>query len=326
MVVYAQADPEGAASPAEAALAIANEIGDRDLTALAIHMLGLAELTRGRWDNAEVLMTETLRLQREIGVPGYGAMALQALSSAARGRGDLELSARRAEEALAIFRAAGHASGAAMALANLARVAVDRGDDRRALSAYQDGLSLWASIGERWAIVRALAGVASLAATYGAPEHAATLIGAIDDRLDEGGSILFPSDRPLYDRAVSTARAALGEERFGELRAAGRTLPMREVVAIAAAVSVPDPSAGRTERTERGVSPLTAREREVLRLLAAGQTEQEIADALFVGRRTVNTHVANILGKLGVASRREAALRARGMGLLSETGDASPYT
>jgi DNA-binding CsgD family transcriptional regulator len=45
----------------------------------------------------------------------------------------------------------------------------------------------------------------------------------------------------------------------------------------------------------------------VLRLLAAGRTDREIADALFVSRRTVNSHVANILGKLGVRSRREAA-------------------
>ena len=53
MVVYAQGDPDVTAPSAEAALAIAREVGDPDLTALAVHMLGLAELTRGRWERAE---------------------------------------------------------------------------------------------------------------------------------------------------------------------------------------------------------------------------------------------------------------------------------
>ena len=52
---------------------------------------------------------------------------------------------------------------------------------------------------------------------------------------------------------------------------------------------------------------LTPREREVLRLVAQGRTNQEIADTLFIGHRTATTHVANILGKLNVASRTEAA-------------------
>ncbi len=141
MVVFAQGDPDGTAPPAEAALAIAREVGDADLTALAVHMLGLAELTRGRWDRAEVLMTEALRLERASGVPGSGAMALQALSSVAHRQGDLDLSERRAEEALALFRAVGHDSGAALALTNLARVAADRGNDRQALAAYQRSTS-----------------------------------------------------------------------------------------------------------------------------------------------------------------------------------------
>ena len=60
---------------------------------------------------------------------------------------------------------------------------------------------------------------------------------------------------------------------------------------------------------------LTPRERQVLRLVAQGRTNREIADALFVSHRTASTHVANILGKLDVASRTEATAWAVRVGL-----------
>jgi DNA-binding NarL/FixJ family response regulator len=60
---------------------------------------------------------------------------------------------------------------------------------------------------------------------------------------------------------------------------------------------------------------LTAREWEVLRHLAAGRSNQAIADLLVISERTVRTHVSNILGKLGMASRTQAALWAREQGV-----------
>jgi DNA-binding NarL/FixJ family response regulator len=60
---------------------------------------------------------------------------------------------------------------------------------------------------------------------------------------------------------------------------------------------------------------LTHREREVLTLIAAGRTDQQIADALFISRRTATTHVCNILNKLGVDSRTSAAALAVRQGL-----------
>ena len=60
----------------------------------------------------------------------------------------------------------------------------------------------------------------------------------------------------------------------------------------------------------RAVDSLTDREREVLALVARGLSNQQIADSLVISERTARTHVSNILGKLGVASRTQAALLA----------------
>ena len=63
--------------------------------------------------------------------------------------------------------------------------------------------------------------------------------------------------------------------------------------------------------------PLTERETSVLRLLAQGQSNRDIARTLIIGEQTVKTHVAHILGKLGVSSRTQAALYAVRIGLAS---------
>jgi len=62
--------------------------------------------------------------------------------------------------------------------------------------------------------------------------------------------------------------------------------------------------------------PLTGRELDVLRLIAAGKSNQRIAHDLVVALDTVETHVTHILGKLGAANRTEAAARARQLGLI----------
>jgi LuxR family maltose regulon positive regulatory protein len=62
--------------------------------------------------------------------------------------------------------------------------------------------------------------------------------------------------------------------------------------------------------------PLTERERDVLRLLAAGRSNPEIARTLYVELNTVKTHVKSLYGKLGVHSRVQAVQRAQELGLL----------
>ncbi|HLZ61485.1 MAG TPA: response regulator transcription factor [Ktedonosporobacter sp.] len=63
-------------------------------------------------------------------------------------------------------------------------------------------------------------------------------------------------------------------------------------------------------------APLTEREREILALLARGASNREISETLYIAGGTVKNHLSNILGKLGVRDRTQAALKARELGLL----------
>ncbi|MFY9672757.1 MAG: response regulator transcription factor, partial [Trebonia sp.] len=77
-----------------------------------------------------------------------------------------------------------------------------------------------------------------------------------------------------------------------------------------------DVGSARSTRSAAGpVAALTDREREVLRLLARGLSNREIGTELFITPKTASVHVSNILGKLGAASRTEAAAIAHREGL-----------
>jgi DNA-binding CsgD family transcriptional regulator len=146
-------------------------------------------------------------------------------------------------------------------------------------------------------------------------------------RADDFGMLTSPSGFSFagayYDHTA--ARSVLGEERFAELRAAGRALRLEEAAVLAAAVAVPAVSVDATapRRPASDADALTARELDVLRLVAAGRTDREVAAKLSISARTANRHVANILAKLAVPTRHDAVARARERGGLLVT-DAPP--
>lgn len=73
----------------------------------------------------------------------------------------------------------------------------------------------------------------------------------------------------------------------------------------------------REVRAPESPEALTARETEVLRLVALGKTNRQIANILLVGENTVKSHVSSVLAKLGAGSRTQAALHAVRTGLVS---------
>jgi non-specific serine/threonine protein kinase len=330
LILRTQGDLDASATASEAGLAIAEQCGDMVMAALAIHDLGLIEAGRRRWAQAARWFEQALGLWQQQGMSTSEGAALHQLGAIARELGDGKLAERRAEASLAIFQSLGHHAHAALALRNLALLARDHGDDAGALRNIQESLRLWTSLNQPWASTRAFAFLAALAADHDQPVAAATLVGAIDAVLASNDSRLVLADSDNHDHAMTKASAALGIARFDELYAAGKTLPFDEVIALARGVTVQSrqgPFLGSQRHRPQSIpDTLTSRELDVLRLLASGRTDQEIADVLFLSRRTVNTHVASILAKLNVRSRLEAVTRGRELGLVEESDEPPQYT
>jgi LuxR family maltose regulon positive regulatory protein len=144
--------------------------------------------------------------------------------------------------------------------------------------------------------VAAALGPLARALTLGGPE------GYVRTFVDEGEPM-----RDLLRRAVGGAASGADASAY-----ARRLLSAFEVRAGTPAVSL-------TKAGAALVEPLTAREVEVLRLVAVGMRNQEIADQLVISLPTVKRHIANTYGKLGVGHRTEAVARAQDLGLLGRS-------
>ena len=122
----------------------------------------------------------------------------------------------------------------------------------------------------------------------------------------------------LETRGGRADAAALLRELDATADDLGWTLLRREIASLAARARLRlDETPTRVWRASRtNAFGLTAREHEVLTLVAQGRSNREIADGLFITEKTAGVHVSNILGKLGVRGRTEAAAVAHRLGLV----------
>jgi non-specific serine/threonine protein kinase len=300
-----------AATLLEEPLRLWRERGDQFGSAKALFLLDLVTCSLGRPDDGQELISQALSLFRELGAQFWIALAVLDLYQPAYLKSDFARAQAQCEEGVALWRKLGNRWGIALALRALGDVVCERGHPRRAAAIYQESLTRHVEQGERRGTADSMSGLAGVAGMLGWSETAARLFGAAEAQYEACGVCLAPPDRPLYERAVARARAGAEERRWLAAREAGRLLPLpvaiSEAMALAQEAVAPAVPAPVAACAPRAPGELTYREREVLTLIAAGRTDQQIADALFISRRTATTHVTNILNKLGVDSRTSAA-------------------
>jgi ATP/maltotriose-dependent transcriptional regulator MalT len=300
---------QGRTSDAEAlqkeGLQIARDGADSCLIAQIIGDLGEMAFNRGDFDQAEPLFQESMNLIRALGDRRDLPHISVELAKIERIRGDYAAADAHLEEALAVAREIGDPFEVASSLLVLGTIASLRGQHLEALRAIRESIKTFRKLGAQSGIAECLDAFADVAVRTHDMTYAAQLIGAADASLQrvgiprtEGLTLVEHQDR------IAAVQSALGEETFDTAWSAGAALTLDEAVAEALAfnpsedVQAPSMSDG-----AMGLSP---REREVLQLMAEGLTNREIAGTLLLSPRTVASHAANILGKLGLASRTAA--------------------
>jgi non-specific serine/threonine protein kinase len=284
----------------------AKKSGDNFLIAQINHANSQVAEVQGKFDEAIALVTEAIRRYRAVGDVIWPPLALNGLGHATYESGDIDAAIQHFEAARSEFRALGNNYGEGLVLTNLAKVSRTQGDYDGAIFLFQESLRLRWEHMDRLGIVGCLRGLATTLALAGRYLPAARLYGA-SEALRESIGAWVPAHHTRYMRTVELVRTKLGDERFLEAWNSGRTTPLEHIVtqAVGESAGLVDPSSPPV-KTPRHVE-LTPRELEVLNLVRMGCSNRQIAEQLFIGERTAQTHVQHILDKLDVNTRAAAA-------------------
>jgi non-specific serine/threonine protein kinase len=297
----------------ERALAIWRALDARAAIVRSLWIIGLVAAKRGDVAKLEALAAEAAPFAPEIGITLWQKVPESLLALAALTRGD-GAEARALFEPTLAYHERHHFDWAhAWVLGVLAEAAHLDGERALALDYYQRSLLQFHQHGDIYATTDGLLAVSAHAALAGQEETAARLLGVVAATREVIGSRTTWRTIP-EDEVERAAREALGDTAFEAARAAGRALTLDEAVELALAVTAEsDYSPERPIETDYGLS---ARELDVLRLVAEGKSNQEIGEALSISPRTVGAHLGNIFGKLGVNSRAAATSLAYQQGLV----------
>jgi len=292
-------------------------------------------------DTARSLLLEALAVRRAHGDIGAVAYALLNLGDVHHLEGDLPAARAELEQSLALFATVGDKLGLGYAHNVLGAVSLDTGDLATAARSFAESLRLRRELSDRRGVTETLEGLAEAAAASAPAEPSlarvgAVLLGAAETLRAAIGAIPEPAQRARLDRAQATLTRLLGPNAVDAF-ATGQRRSQKEAITTALELAErlsAAPAAPSVAKTDSPISSastaapnqiqntpappatlpslptlpngLSAREVEVLRLVATGMTNADVADQLFLSPRTVHAHLHRIYGKLGVSTRSAA--------------------
>jgi len=292
------------------AVALARSAGDLRLTAEMLGRRAVFESETGDLDVAFADHQEALTLARAAGdnyrlVITLANLGLDELVAAELGPARAHL-----QEASTLAGLRGYQVLSVGLRLNLGFVDLVDADSRHARRHFLDSLDTARITGFQAFVHGALLGLALAAGADGDPAVAATLHGAADEH---AGRAFQAIEAGLRDRDHARLRATLGDAAFEAAYRHGRTLSQADAIALGSAAAEPDPAVTSTltvpaagqAATGGSVGPLSAREREIVALLAGGATDAQIAERLFLSVNTVRSHLDRIRDKTGARRRTE---------------------
>lgn len=282
------------------AIQLYRESGDWYLLSVALSTYSFTAMSLGNYDAARVLLDEGLPLVREAGNPYRIAMALNFSGDLARCEGNYVQAQTAYEESVTHLRELNAVRDLASALHNLGHTCLHLGDAERAYALFGESIALQQAQGNIPGVAECLIGFAALAVVRDLPAAATRLLAAAVAIGGQRVATAWAATRMEYEHYLARARASLTDTAYQAEQAAGRTFSLEQAVAYAQDVAL---KAAAAQKARKKLDELTAREREVAALIAHGKSNGEIAAELVVSKRTVETHVSNILSKLGATNR-----------------------
>ncbi len=298
-----KADATAARPPLQRAVATARELNQPTLLAQALSMASIAENLAGDPRSAGRLLDDAAVVADHLDDFPARISLLQARALNGFFQGDIETVKVAAAEGVRLGREVGDLYSLEMMLLNAGGAALITGDLEEAKSFYTEALRIARRIDDRVAEYALLDGLGCVAAGSGQARLAAQLIGAAETIRTQAGASLIPILAPLIAQAEASAVAALGRSKFDVEMDAGKRLGRDEAIRLA----LEEPSRNGSSGREGVGTLLGKREADVARLVAEGLSNKRIGATLFISERTVDSHVRNILNKLGFNSRAQIA-------------------
>jgi len=301
------------------ALHLWRERGDRAGMAQALYDIGRQQFDEMHQEQARAYASESLALARAVEDQQAIAAALFLWATAhiednpeeeavSASQPELIEAISALEESLAIWQALEDTSNMAKAMSLLARAEGKRGNHERAKPLLREAVRLLVQVGNYIDLQGPLVAL-NIMATY-APQqpegarYAARVSGMMAARI-ERLSGRSPWDEGPFQQGIEQIAAILGADAFAHAFDEGKQMTPADLVWLANQIIAPAPQMPppAPPHPASAHSALTARELEVLRLVATGLTNAQVAQRLHVTPRTINAHLTAIYSKLGVSSR-----------------------
>jgi DNA-binding CsgD family transcriptional regulator len=302
-------DRSGAAAGLDSFIARASAEGGGFALGEAIAFRADIALATGDAATACECVEPLLGMIREQGVPLWTAQVLRVLGASRRIAGDLDAAQAALDEAAALVVPYNNDWLIALIEYEGALVAHERAEPARAEHLLHSALDRQTRHDLKPGIAATLDALGALALDAESPSEAVRCFAAADALRAAIGLATRPFDEEARAPHLARARELLGEEIFDRHSTEAANLPLGEMIEYLSRAR------GERKRPSVGWESLTPTELRVVGLAAAGLTNPQIAERMFIARGTVKVHLSHVFAKLGVATRAELAAQATKRGL-----------
>ncbi len=306
-IARVQGDYEKAKGYVEDGLAILRAYEDRSSITQGNVIIGIITIFQGAREKGIKLLEECLQALRETGDEWHSAFVLLYISDAYNRIGDNTRASLLCQESLSLFNKLGDPWGIAFASGIAGEIARQQGNLQKAKEYFRKNFIYYWQHGQKGEIPYPLETLSLIAINEMDYLRAARLWGAAEEYRKKANAPLPPAYQIDYHKYLALIQEKLGEKAFGSAIIQGRELLPQALFDLATHDDLTPPQTPSSISTQPILEfRLTKRETEILRLVANGMTDSQIAEQLFLSPRTIGKHLESIYSKLQVNSRTAA--------------------